>query len=182
MKIQRTLLPGVVVVQATPVADHRGEFRRVFCENELSEIIGNRRIVQANISKTRLTGTVRGLHFQNPPHEEMKLVQCLRGRIYDVAVDFRKDSPTFLKWHAEELTPDNHRLLVVPEGCAHGFQTLEPDSELLYLVTAFYTKNAEGGLRYDDPAIGIRWPLKATNISDKDKSLPRLPDKLRGGL
>lgn len=108
------------------------------------------------------------MHFQHPPYAEVKFVRCLRGRVWDVAVDLRAGSPTFLRWHAEELSPENAHMLVIPEGCAHGFQTLEADTELLYLHTTAYTPGAEGGVRYDDPAIGIRWPLPAANISSRD--------------
>ncbi len=116
----------------------------------------------------------------HPPHAEMKLVRCLRGRVWDVAVDLRAESPTFLHWHAEELSPDNHRMVVIPEGCAHGFQVLTPDSELLYLHTAFYAPDAEGGVRHDDPALGIRWPLPVTDLSPRDRSHPLIDAGDRG--
>lgn len=168
MKIRQTDLPGVMVVETDPIADHRGVFSRFYCEKELSEIIGSRRIVQINFSRTSAVGTVRGLHFQHPPHVEMKLVRCIRGRVWDVAVDLRKGSPTFLQWHAEELTPDNNYMMIIPEGCAHGFQVLEANSELLYLHTAFYTPTAEGGAPYNDPRLGIAWPLQVSDISLRD--------------
>lgn len=172
MKIERTALDGAVVVQATPFTDHRGAFQRLFCENELAAVIGARHIVQINQSLTRMAGAVRGMHFQRAPHAEMKLVRCLRGRAWDVAVDLRADSPTFLRWHAEELSPDNGRMLVIPEGCAHGFQALAPDTELLYLHTASYTPAAEGGVRHDDPALTITWRLPVTEISQRDQLHP----------
>lgn len=174
MNLVSTSLPGVLVVISDPHADPRGSFARLFCQRELAGVLGERRIVQINHSHTAAAGAIRGLHFQRPPHAEMKLVRCLRGRVWDVAVDLRRDSPTFLRWHAEELTPHNQRMLVLPEGCAHGFQVLEPDSELLYLHTAYYTPAAEGGIRYDDPRIGIHWPLPVTDISPRDKSHPLL--------
>jgi dTDP-4-dehydrorhamnose 3,5-epimerase len=172
MQIIQTLLSGVAVAKSDPVADNRGVFFRMFCERELAPVMGERRIVQVNHSLTRLAGALRGMHFQYPPHAEMKLVRCLKGRVFDVAVDLREDSPTFLKWHAEELDPENRLMMVIPEGCAHGFQALAADSELLYLHTAFYDKIAEGGVRHDDPLIGIRWPLKISDISDRDSNFP----------
>jgi len=168
MNIGVTAISGVMVVETTRHIDHRGSFARLYCQHELAPVIGNRRIVQINHSRTGAAGAVRGMHFQRPPHAEMKMVRCLKGRVWDVALDLRSDSPTFLKWHAEELTPANTRMLVISEGCAHGFQVLEPDSELLYLHTAFYTPEAEGGIRHDDPRIAIRWPLPVTDISLRD--------------
>ena len=129
MHIQQTVIEGVMVVETTPFVDQRGAFLRLFCERELSAILGERRIVQINYSRTEAVGTIRGLHYQRPPHAEMKLVRCLRGRVWDVALDLRQGSPTFLHWHAEELTPDNAQMLVIPEGCAHGFQALEAGME-----------------------------------------------------
>jgi len=111
---------------------------------------------------------VRGLHFQHPPYAEMKLIRCLRGRVWDVAVDLRADSPTFLEWHAEELSAKNGRMIVIPEGFAHGFQAIEPESELLYLHTEFYTPASEGGFRHDDSRLGIKWPLAVTELSARD--------------
>lgn len=180
MKIARTELPGVMRITGSPHTDARGSFARLFCERELAGVLGERRIVQINHSRTAAVGAIRGLHFQRPPHAEMKLVRCLRGRVWDVAVDLRPDSPTFLRWHAEELTPDSQRMLVIPEGCAHGFQVLAPDSELLYLHTAFYAPEAEGGVRHDDPALGIRWPLPVTDLSPRDTSHPLLDTDRRG--
>ena len=178
MKIARIDLPGVMVATGNPHADARGSFERLFCARELAGVLEGRHIVQINHSRTAAVGAIRGLHFQRPPHAEMKLVRCLRGRVWDVAVDLRADSPTFLRWHAEELSPDNHRMLVIPEGCAHGFQVLAPDSELLYLHTAYYTPEAEGGVRHDDPALGIRWPLPVTDLSPRDHSHPLIGDSL----
>jgi dTDP-4-dehydrorhamnose 3,5-epimerase len=160
--------------------DHRGEFARLFCERELAELIGSRHIVQANRSLTRAVGAVRGMHFQFPPHAEMKLIRCIRGRVWDVAVDLRKESATFLKWTAQELSPANGLMLVVPERCAHGFQVLEPDSELLYLHTASYAPAAEGGISPTDPTIGIAWPLPIVDLSDRDRSHPHLSKDFAG--
>ncbi len=168
MKILRTSIEGLRVVETTPHTDARGDFARLYCEDELRSLVCDRRIVQINHSRTVAVGALRGLHFQQSPHAEMKLVRCLRGRVWDVAVDLRRDSPSFLRWHGEELTPTNMRMMVIPEGFAHGFQALERNSELLYLHTALYAPDSEGGLRYDDPALGINWPLAVTDLSARD--------------
>ena len=180
MKVHTTALRNVMVVDTTPVADARGAFSRLFCERELAVVIGDRRIVQVNHSRTFAKGAIRGMHYQYPPYAEMKLVRCIRGRVWDVAVDIRHGSPTFLRWHSEELTPDNGRMLVVPEGCAHGFQVLEEGSEMLYLHTEFYTPQAEGGLAYNDPRLGIAWPLAATDLSASDRNRPLIPHDFTG--
>jgi dTDP-4-dehydrorhamnose 3,5-epimerase len=174
MDIVTTKLTGAVVVETRRLIDHRGSFARLFCANELSDLLGSRRIVQINHSRTVKVGTVRGLHFQRRPHAEMKFVRCLTGRVFDVAVDLRAGSPTFLQWHAEELSAQNVRMLVIPEGCAHGFQSLDPESELLYLHTAPYVPEAEEGVRFDDARIGIRWPLPVAELSQRDFALPTL--------
>ncbi|MDQ3228886.1 MAG: dTDP-4-dehydrorhamnose 3,5-epimerase [Pseudomonadota bacterium] len=172
MNIHPTAIAGVVVVETTPFTDARGAFARLYCDNELASVLGDRRIVQINHSRTHAAGAVRGLHYQRAPHAEMKLVRCIHGRVWDVAVDLRAGSSTFRQWHAEELTPGNTRMLVVPEGCAHGFQVLEADSELLYLHTARYLPDAEGGVRWDDPDLGIAWPLPVTDLSERDTRHP----------
>jgi len=155
-----------------PHRDARGAFMRLFCAQELQPVLGDRQIKQINHSRTSRAGAVRGLHFQHPPHAEMKMVRCLRGRVWDVAVDLRPGSSTFLHWHAQELVEGDAQMLVVPEGFAHGFQVLEPDSELLYLHTAFYRPSSEGGLRYDDPRLAITWPLPPQDLSPRDLSHP----------
>ncbi len=180
MKILATLLSGVFVVETTLLSDQRGAFSRLYCESELSEIVGTRRIVQINHSRTAVAGAVRGLHFQPTPHAETKFVRCLRGRVFDVAVDLRSGSPSFLQWHAEELSPDNARMLVIPEGCAHGFQALRSESELLYLHTSAYAPHAEAGVRFDDPRLAIRWPLPVTDLSQRDNALPPLDAAFQG--
>lgn len=180
MKIESTPIAGVVVVESTTLQDSRGAFGRLYCERELAEVAGERRIVQINRSSTSAIGTIRGMHYQRPPAAEMKFVRCLRGRVWDVAVDLRAGSPTFLRWHAEELCAERARMLVIPEGCAHGFQVLEPDSELLYLHTNFYAPGDEGALRWDDPAIGIAWPLPVTDLSMRDAGHPLLERHFSG--
>lgn len=142
--------------------------------------MGNRQIAQINHSRTSRVGALRGMHFQHPPHAEMKLVRCLRGSVWDVAVDLRAGSPTFLEWHAEELTPDGGQMMVIPEGFAHGFQALEPESEMLYLHTEFYEPRSEGGLRHDDPRLGIAWPLAPQDVSERDLAHPLLDNQFTG--
>ncbi|MBU1003185.1 MAG: dTDP-4-dehydrorhamnose 3,5-epimerase family protein [Proteobacteria bacterium] len=180
MIIKPTSISGVMVLEIEPVADHRGSFARLYCERELAQVLGGKRVVQINHSRTQEKGAVRGMHFQHPPHAEMKIVRCLKGRVYDVALDLRADSPTFLSWHAEELSPAGGRALLVPEGCAHGFQVLEEDSELLYLHTAFYEQAVEGGVRHDDPRLAIHWPLPVTDISSRDNNHALLAESFPG--
>ena len=180
MNILQTKISGVVVAETQPASDRRGIFARFFCERDLLRSIGQRHVVQINHSCTAAVGAVRGLHFQRPPHSEMKFVRCLRGRVWDVAVDLRANSRTFLQWHAEVLSSANARMLVIPEGCAHGFQVLERDSELLYLHTAAYEPESEGGVRCDDPRLGIAWPLPIAELSQRDALLPALDTEFRG--
>lgn len=180
MNILDTPIAGVKIVGTTPVTDQRGYFARWFCERELAPILGVRKIVQINYSKTLEIGSIRGMHFQKSPHAEMKFIRCLRGRVFDVALDLRKDSPTFLKWHAQELTPDSGHMFIIPEGCAHGFQVMEPDSELLYLHTDFYEPSSEGGVYYADNLINISWPLPPANISERDGKYPPLDNNFKG--
>lgn len=169
MNLLPTSIHGVSIAETNVFIDHRGAFARLFCTRELAAAIGERHIVQVNQSCTATPGAVRGMHFQYPPYAEMKLVRCIKGRVWDVAVDLRAGSPTFLLWHAEELTPQNARMLVIPEGCAHGFQVLEPDSELIYMSTAFYTPESESGVLHDDPRLAIAWPLQVANLSARDQ-------------
>ena len=180
VNMQPTSIPGLVVFETTPHIDPRGAFSRLYCEDELASLIGPRRIVQINHSRIATIGAVRGLHYQRSPHAEMKLVRCLKGRVWDVAVDLRRESPTFLRWHAEELTPANARMMVIPEGFAHGFQVLEPESELLYLHTAFYATVAEGGLRHNDPRLAIHWPLAVAELSPRDAEHPLINSDFSG--
>ena len=180
MKISSTPLAGMAVVDTVGHRDTRGMFFRAFCQNELAPIIGERQIVQANVSITNLLGSVRGMHFQRPPGAEMKLIRCIVGKVWDVAVDLRADSPTFLRWHAEELSAENARMMVIPEGCAHGFQTLLPDSELLYLHTAFYAPETEGGVPFDDPRLSIAWPLPVADLSARDRQFPPISSDFKG--
>jgi dTDP-4-dehydrorhamnose 3,5-epimerase len=180
MNAVTTPIAGVIVIETHRIEDERGSFARLFCEKELSAIIGARRIVQVNQSMTAARGTVRGMHFQAGPHAEMKLVRCLRGKVWDVAVDLREASPTFLQWHGEELSPGNARMLVIPEGCAHGFQVLDAGSELLYLHTAAYCAQAEAGVDCRDPRLAIAWPLPVSGLSARDAVFPAIDAGFRG--
>lgn len=175
-----TSLAGLTVIERLPIGDERGFLERMFCAEDLAGICEDRPIVQINRTSTASAGIVRGMHFQFPPHSEMKLVSCLRGQVFDVAIDLRAGSPTFLDWHAEVLSAENHRTLVIPEGFAHGFQTLTEDCELLYLHTAAYQPSAEGGLDALDPALGIEWPLPVAERSARDQGHPRLTPEFAG--
>lgn len=179
-KIDKTKLDGLTVVTRKPLGDNRGFFQRLFCNNEMKPIIGDKQIVQINHTHTRRLGTIRGLHFQNPPYSEMKIVSCLRGRIFDVAVDLRKESPSYLCWHSEILSSDNYRSLVIPEGFAHGFQTLEDNCEIVYLHTAPFVSEAEDGIDAFDPKISIDWPLKLSERSSRDAELETIFSKEKG--
>ena len=169
MKIMTTPINGVLVIESERFSDQRGSFSRLFCDQELGLVLDNRKIVQINLSKTQKRGSIRGMHFQFPPHAEMKLIRCLKGQVFDVAVDLRKDSKTFLQWYAQILSPEKNNVLVIPEGCAHGFQTLEEDTELLYIHTSHYEPKHEGGVQFDDPILNIKWPMVYTDISERDK-------------
>jgi dTDP-4-dehydrorhamnose 3,5-epimerase len=163
--------------------DPRGSFSRFFCDLELAAVLVGRHVVQINHSRTMQRGTVRGMHYQRAPFVEMKLVRCLRGAVWDVAVDLRAGSRTFLQWQAVELTPENGSMLIIPEGCAHGFQALATECELLYLHTERYAPDAESGVAWNDPRIGVRWPLQlpdADGISERDHSLPLLDADFAG--
>jgi dTDP-4-dehydrorhamnose 3,5-epimerase len=174
MIFTETELPGAYLIDVERREDDRGFFARAWCRQEFEAHGLIARVAQANISYNRRKATLRGLHYQLPPFAEAKLVRCTRGAIYDVIVDLRVDSPTYLRWLGVELTADQHRMLYVPEGFAHGFLTLEDHTEVTYQVSQFYTPAAERGIRYDDPALGIRWPLEVQVISEKDRSWPRL--------
>lgn len=170
MKIHRTSIHDLVFTESHAFKDDRGSFARIFCEQDLSPVIGRRRIVQINHSFTQAVGAIRGMHFQTSPNAEMKLVRCLKGKVWDVAVDLRPTSTSYKLWFAQELTPDNSYMMVIPEGFAHGFQVLEAGSELLYLHTANYSPESESGVRYDDPELGIAWPMPVTDISRRDSN------------
>lgn len=172
MKFHPTTLKDAWLIELEERGDERGFFARSMCRDEFAAhgIAGD--FCQQNMSRSAQTGTVRGMHFQRAPYTEAKLIRCVRGAIIDVIVDLRRDSPTYLKSEAFVLDEGNRRQLYVPPGFAHGFQTLVDDIEVTYLVSAPYTPEAEGGLRYDDPALRIKWPLIATSVSPKDAAWP----------
>jgi dTDP-4-dehydrorhamnose 3,5-epimerase len=170
MKIITTPLDGLLEIQSDVFDDERGSFTRLFCDTNFSEIRPNLHFCQINLSYTAKSGTVRGLHFQKPPSAEAKLIRCLKGRAFDVVVDIRMDSPTFLRWHAIKLSPNANNSVFIPEGFAHGFQALEDNTELLYFHTAPWRKQDEDTLHFNDPQIGIQWPLAVSSISDKDRN------------
>lgn len=176
-ELRRTPINGVFQLLAQPFADDRGAFLNAFRSQEpaFTGSWGDRGIAQVNLSRTETAGTIRGLHLQADPHSEAKMVRCLRGRVWDVAVDLRHDSSTYGYWHAVELSPEQNNALLLPEGCAHGFQVLEPGSELLYLHSGAWVPEAETGVRWDDPQLAIAWPLPVTELSDRDRGLPFLP-------
>jgi len=180
MEINETPISDLFIVNTEYHHDNRGSFARFFCEEELSRLIGDRQIVQINHSINKSKGSIRGLHFQHPPAQEMKIIRCLKGRVFDVSVDLRAGSKTFLKWHAEILSAENAKAMVISEGFAHGFQTLDMNSELLYLHTAHYQPEFEDGLKFDDPLIKISWPLPSSQISDKDNAYAFLKDDFVG--
>jgi dTDP-4-dehydrorhamnose 3,5-epimerase len=175
-----TPLSGLKLVQRKAMEDHRGFLSRVYCAEEFAEAGAGKPIAQINHTLTRKKGAVRGLHFQHPPHAETKLVSCLKGEIFDVAVDLRSGSPTFLHWHGEILTAANRRSLLIPEGYAHGFQALTDDCELIYLHTAAYHHEAEGALNVADPRLSISWPLPIDDISERDRNHPFISQEYRG--
>ena len=180
MKILSTPISDLMVAETSPVTDARGAFSRLYCENELAPLIGNRRIIQVNHSRSAKVGALRGMHFQKPPHAEMKFVRCIKGAVWDVAVDLRKGSSTFLNWHATKLSSSNMYMMVIPEGFAHGFQVLEAESELLYLHTAPFIPEAEGGLHYRDPLLAIYWPLPVTDLSFRDGKRSYIREDFQG--
>lgn len=175
-----TPIDDLKIVERQQLGDNRGFLARLFCVEELAAAGWRKPIIQINQTLTQKQGTIRGLHFQNAPYAEMKLVTCLRGAIWDVAVDLRAGSPTFLQWHAEELSAANHRALLIPEGFAHGFQTLCDDCELIYLHSRAYTPGAEAGLNPKDSMISIRWPLAITELSARDAQHPMLNHQFKG--
>lgn len=170
--ILQTPLHGVALVERVRREDQRGFFSRLFCDGELRSAGFDAPIAQINHTLTLRRGAVRGLHFQHPPHAEIKFVSVLRGEILDVAVDVRRNSPTFLRWHAEILSAENRRSLLIPRGFAHGFQALADHCELIYLHSCAYAPDAEAGLRATDPAIGIQWPLPISDMSPRDAAHP----------
>lgn len=167
-----TSLPGLVLMERQLMGDTRGWLERIFCNSELADLLEGRSIAQINRTHTTSSGTVRGMHFQKPPHAEMKIVACLLGEVFDVAVDLRPGSSTRYHWHGEILSDKNHKTLVIPEGFAHGFQTLTTNCEMLYLHSTAYHPQSEAGFNPRDPLLAIKWPLPITEISERDAAHP----------
>ncbi len=171
LSIENTPIKDLYVIKLNPFIDNRGYFERLFCDKEIEPIL-KKPIKQINHSVTKKKGSIRGMHYQLPPMAETKIIKCIKGSIFDVAVDIRKNSPTYLKWHGEVITEDNDKMFLIPEGFAHGFQTLKDNVEIIYFTTEYYDAEHEKGVRYDEPAVNVLWPLRITIISEKDKNLP----------
>jgi len=165
-----TRLTDAYIIEIQPLEDERGFFVRSFCQNEFEKHGLNPRIAQCNVSNNKKKGTLRGMHYQARPHEEAKLVRCTCGAIYDVIIDLRPTSPTFMQWVAVELTAANRKMLYIPEGFAHGFQTLEDNTEVFYQMSEFYVPECARGVRWDDPAFSVQWPDTDRNISERDQN------------
>lgn len=175
-----TPLQGLWLITPRPFQDARGEFFRFFCKKEFQTIGFNKEFVQLNHSINLYKGTLRGMHYQVLPFAETKLVRCIKGRILDIVVDIRQNSPTFLQHYAVELSAENKKMLLIPEGFAHGFQTLEDNTEVLYHHTQFYQPQAERGLRYDDPMLNLTWAMPPTWMSERDKNFANLDENFKG--
>ena len=180
MIFTETPLKGSYVIDLEPIGDDRGWFSRTFCEKEFNKIGHNVYWVQLNHSFTKEKGTIRGMHFQTPPYGEIKLVRCISGAVFDVIIDLRKDSPTFLNYFGTELSSINKKMIYIPKGFAHGFQTLTDDCELIYHHSEFYTPNSEGGIKYNDPTIAIKWPIPMQSISERDNLHPLINQNFKG--
>ena len=170
MKFKKTKIKDLYIIEPELKADKRGYFARIFCKKELKKIGFDFKIVQINRSLNVKRGTIRGMHFQKAPKMEAKIITCLKGRVYDVAVDLRKNSSTYGCWVAEELSESNKKMFLIPKGLAHGFQALTDNCELLYFMSEFYSSKYEGGVRWNDPFFNIKWPIKNPILSQKDKS------------
>jgi dTDP-4-dehydrorhamnose 3,5-epimerase len=178
--IHGTPLAGLKLIERKPIGDERGFLQRLFCQESFESLLGGKTIRQVNHTVTRKAGTIRGMHFQYPPNSEIKIVSCLKGKVWDVAVDLRKGSPTFLKYHAVTLSEDMPYSCFIPEGFAHGFQALTLDCKLIYFHTADYDVASEGMLNALDPALGIQWPVVITERSMRDEQHAMLPDSFAG--
>jgi dTDP-4-dehydrorhamnose 3,5-epimerase len=180
MKFIETPLKGSFVIDLEPHSDDRGWFARTFCKKEFQQIGHHKEWVQLNHSVTYKKATVRGMHFQYPPYTETKMVRCIAGVIYDVVIDLRQESSSFLQWFGVELSADNKKMLYIPEGFAHGFQTLTDDCQLIYHHTSVYTPGAEGGIRYNDQQVNIKWKLPVAEISERDRNHPLINNTFTG--
>ena len=172
MMMSPTIIDGVWLMEIEPHPDERGFFARTWCRQELAAHGLETEIAQESLSYNQSSGTLRGLHFQRTPHEEVKIIRCTRGSVFDVVVDLRADSPTYCKWVGIELSAENRRSVYLPRGMAHGFQTLADNTEIIYLISAFHAPEAAGGARHDDAAFGIAWPLAVSMISERDRNWP----------
>lgn len=175
-----TPLPGSYLIDLEPFNDERGWFARFYCKKEFEQLGHNKEWVQMNHSVTYLKGSLRGMHFQKHPYREIKMVRCIVGSVFDVIIDLRRNSETFLKWFGIELSAENKKILYIPEGFAHGFQCMQDHCELIYHHTEYYSADAEGGVRYNDPLIGIQWPMKVSAISMRDQSHSFLEKTFKG--
>ncbi len=180
MNFTETILKGSYVIGLEPFVDERGWFARTYCKHEFARIGHAAEWVQLNHSFTQQRGTVRGMHYQLPPFSEIKLVRCIAGAVFDVIIDLRKDSPTFLQWFGVEISAANKKMIYIPAGFAHGFQTLAAGSELIYHHSQFYEPGVEGGISHVDPKLNIGWALPVANISERDKGLPLLDKNFKG--
>lgn len=172
MNFESTDIKDIKIITFKRLIDERGAFKRIYCVNEFLNIGFKKEIMQINHTFTNIKGTFRGFHFQKPPYTETKIITCLKGKIYDIAVDLRKNSPTFFKWMAVELTEQNNKMIYIPDGFAHGFQTLEDNTELLYFHTQIYKPEYEDAINFMDTALNLSLPYKVTEISEKDKNIP----------
>jgi len=170
-------LSGAFVIELEPIQDVRGSFARIWCRREFHDFGLSSAIEQSSVSFNKSKGTLRGMHFQAPPHEEIKLIRCTRGAIYDVILDLRTDSPTYRRWFAVELTPDNGKMVYVPAGFAHGFQTLLDESEVFYQISEAYRPGLARGVRWNDPAFRIKWPIPNPLLSERDRGFPEFAEK-----
>ena len=177
MIFTETKLGGIFIITPEKLEDERGFFARTWCQREFERQGLNPRVAQCSVSFNRKRGTLRGMHYQAAPHEETKVVSCTRGAIYDVVIDLRTDSPTFTRWTAFELTSENRNMVYIPEGFAHGFQTLEDNSEVFYQISEFYAPEHGRGVRWNDPAFSIQWPEAQRILSDRDKNYPDFRSK-----
>ncbi|WP_181704052.1 dTDP-4-dehydrorhamnose 3,5-epimerase [Chthonobacter albigriseus] len=177
MRMQKLAIEGAFLIEASPIGDERGFFARSWCDRVFREAGVTFEVMQTNISRTQQKGTIRGMHFQRAPQRDGKVVRCFRGTVYDVIADMRPESPTFRAWQAVLLSERNLRSLYLPPGCAQGFQSLEDDVVVHYMMGAFYNPNLYDGFCYDDPAVGIEWPLPVSCLSDRDKSWERLVER-----
>jgi dTDP-4-dehydrorhamnose 3,5-epimerase len=180
MKFNETKIKGLYVAKLESFGDNRGFFVRSYCSKDLKEINIKKPIKQINHSLTSTVGAIRGMHFQNQPHSELKMVRCISGEVFDVAIDLREGSRTFLQWHGEYLSAKNFKMMIIPEGFAHGFQVIKSNSEILYFHTEGYAKNSESGVLYNDIKIGIEWPLQVTDISERDLRHENIDHKFKG--